>query len=531
MEKAKQILNLQSVKTTDMNYILGGDRNQMQFLALEEMVAEDSWARVIDVFVDLLPLKDLGFKHAKLQKEGRPPYDPSQLLKLYLYGYKHSIRSSRKMEHACIVNVELWWLLKGLKPSFRSIAYFRKDNAAALKAAFRYFVIMLQDMELIEGETIAIDSFKVRAQNNFRKNYNQAKIDRHIEYIDTKIEQYQHELEQADAIEKEELKIKITKQRGRREKYEKIEEQLQECGDTQISTTDPDAKALRVNNNGTEVGYLIQAATDAKYKLFVHADIGGKNDKRELAPMSLEVKHLLDLRGFKTLSDAGYSTGDQFRICKEADIETYSAPMPTTSPSQDCIPTSEFTYNKINDCYICPSGEVMNKVGNSTTRRNYKAFIYKTTACRACSIREECTKNKQGRIIERTEYQDVIDENRERVLANRDYYKLRQQIIEHQFGVLKRQWGFTYTLLKGKNNVLSEVHLMMIIYNLTRMIKILGKEVLKRLLATLCASLFAYISTFITKSKPIWKNRKHLTFVLNLDFITVKQKRACATTL
>ena len=91
-----------------MNYILGGDRNQMQFMALEEMVSIDSWARVIDVFVDILPFGALGFKNAMLQKEGRPPYDPSQLLKLYLYGYKHSIRSSRKMEHACIVNVELW---------------------------------------------------------------------------------------------------------------------------------------------------------------------------------------------------------------------------------------------------------------------------------------------------------------------------------------------------------------------------------------------------------------------------------------
>jgi transposase len=99
-----------------MDYISGNDRNQMQFFALEELVASDSWARVVDLFVDLLPLQDLGFKHASLQNEGRPPYDPSLLLKLYLYGYKQSIRSSRKLEHACRVNIELWWLLKGLKP-------------------------------------------------------------------------------------------------------------------------------------------------------------------------------------------------------------------------------------------------------------------------------------------------------------------------------------------------------------------------------------------------------------------------------
>ena len=467
----------------------------MQFFALDEMVAVDSWARAIDIFVDLLPLKELGFKHTTLQKEGRPPYDPSLFLKLYLYGYKHSIRSSRKLEHCCKVNIEIWWLLKGLKPSFRSIAYFRKDNAAALKAVFRYFVIMLQDMELIEGQTIAIDSFKVRAQNNFRKNYSQKKIDRHIDYIDTKIEQYEQELEEADAAEKEQLRVKVTMQRQRRQKYEALERKLAESGDTQISVTDPEAKALRVNNNGTDVGYCIQAATDQKHKLFVHAEIGAITDKRELAPIALEVKHLLDLKHFNTLSDAGYSTGDQFEICKEAGVVTYSAPMPSTAPSSDCIPTSEFIYNREEDFYLCPTGQQMKQNGKPINRGNYLSYVYKTSSCQTCSIRQECTKNKLGRTIERSGYQDVIDENRERVLANPEYYKLRQQIIEHQFGILKRQWGFTFTLLKRKKNVMSEVHLLMMAYNLTRMIAIIGINEFKRRLGGLSAYLLALITT------------------------------------
>ena len=215
-----------------MDYVSGNDRNQMQFFALEEMAAVDSWARVIDLFVDILPLKDLGFKHASLQKEGRPPNNPSLMLKLYLYGYKHAISSSRKLGQSCSVNIELWWLLQGLKPSFRSIAYFRKENAAALKAAFRYFVIMLYELELIEGQTIAIDSFKIRAQNSIRSNFSQKKIGRHIEYIDNKIEQYEHELESADAIETEELTIKIDKQKETRQKYEAVEKKLIESKET-----------------------------------------------------------------------------------------------------------------------------------------------------------------------------------------------------------------------------------------------------------------------------------------------------------
>lgn len=495
-------------KQENMDYISGSDRNQMQFFALEEMVAQDSWARVIDLFVDMLPMKELGFKHTELRKEGRPPYDPSVFLKLYLFGYKYSIRSSRKLEHSCKVNIELWWLLKGLKPSFRTIAYFRKDNPAALKAAFRYFVVLLQDMGLIEGQTIAIDSFKIRAQNSIRNNYNQKKIDRHIDYIDARIEEYEQLMEKGDDLEKELLGVKITTQKERREKYEKLEAQLVENGDTQISVIDPDAKALHVSNNGTEVGYCIQAATDQKHKLFVHADIGAPTDKRELSPIALEVKHLLDLSQFNTLSDAGYSTGDQFQICKSAGIITYSAPMPSTSPSSDCIPTAEFIYNKENDCYICPAGNEMNKIGNGISRQNYTAYIYKTTSCKTCSIRQDCTKNKAGRVIERTQYQDVIDENKERVLSNRDYYKLRQQIIEHQFGVLKRQWGFTFTLMRRKVNVLSEVNLLMTVYNLKRIISIIGTDEVKKRLKAFSTHFFTFFESICMNTKPKWTCRK-----------------------
>ncbi len=289
-----------------------------------------------------------------------------------------------------------------------------------------------------------------------------------------------------------------------------------ESGDTQVSTTDNDARMMHLGNNGTEVSYCIQAATDKKHKLFVHAD-AGPLDKRKLAPMALAVKHLLDLKTFNTLSDAGYSSGDQLQICKSAEIITYSAPMPTTAPSYNCIPTAEFVYDKQKDCYICPAGKVLNKAGNYTQRNTYKAFMYKTQACQTCAIRQECTKNKSGRIIERTEYQDVIDENKERVRKNRDYYKLRQQIVEHQFGIFKRQWGFSFTLMRGKQNVLSEVHLLMIVYNLKRTISILGgiKGLRERLKNFVILILFGQPKRLVHDIRKIWKMSSTLIRVSN----------------
>ena len=131
--------------------------------------------------------------------------------------YKHGIRSSRKLEHACKVNVELWWLLNGQVPSDRTIAAFRKENSKAFKNAFRHFVLMLKDWKLIDGETIAIDSFKIRAQNSLKNNFNQKKIDRHIEYIDNKIAEYEQQLDREENSEKkEELTTKISNQQSKK---------------------------------------------------------------------------------------------------------------------------------------------------------------------------------------------------------------------------------------------------------------------------------------------------------------------------
>lgn len=183
-----------------MDFIQGFDREQLIMMGFESNVAFDSWARIVDFFVDALPINELGFKNI-LQSEGRPPYKAADLLKLFLFGYKNKLRSSRELEKACKVNLEVIWLLKGLKPSTRKIAYFRKNNSNAFKQAFRYFVLMLKDWDLIDGQTIAIDSFKIRAQNSLKNNFNQKKLDRHFTYIDDKIKLFEKQLDLNDDID------------------------------------------------------------------------------------------------------------------------------------------------------------------------------------------------------------------------------------------------------------------------------------------------------------------------------------------
>ncbi len=462
------------------------DRFQLTIIDLESMVSQNSYARLVDLFVDSLPLDQLGFTHVNHETTGRPPYHPSILLKLYMYGYRHGIRSSNKLHQACLVNVEVWWLLKGLKPSARTICYFRKNNAKAFKKAFQHFVLLLKEWKLIDGETIAIDSFKIRAQNSLKNNFNQKKIDRHIEYIDNKIAEYQQQLNEEDGIEDaEDLEEKIKYQNLKKLRYQAIEQQLNESGQTQISLIDPDSRSVILHRNIVNVGYNVQAGCDSKHKLFTNAQTGSVNDTHALASMALEAKELLGLEKMNTLTDKGYTTGSEIAECTKNGITTYSSPKEHSSQKNGLYDMQIFEYDERADTYTCPAGKLLKTNGRWYNKNGHKVKHYKTKACKACELREQCTKNKNGRFIERNFYQPDIEENKKRVEANPHYYRQRQQITEHQFGTLKRQWHFTHTIVKGKENVLAEVYLNFSIYNLIRCIQILGIDELKNKLKKL----------------------------------------------
>jgi len=480
-----------------MDFIQGFDRDQLQMMNFDSFVKNDSWARVVDLFVCILPLADLGFKDTPAD-EGRPPFDPSDLLKLYLYGYKNHLRSSRKLAHACEVNMEVIWLLKGLRPSARKIAYFRKNNAKAFKKAFRHFVVLLKEMGLIDGKTIAIDSFKIRAQNSLKNNFNQKKIDRHLEYIDNKIEQYQQEIEQEDELDKQaELKQKIDCQNQKKDNYKFIEKQLEESGESQISLSDPDARSVILHRNVVNVGYCVQAGCDGKHKLFINNDTGTVNDTHALSPMALEAKELLDVENMDVITDKGYTTGKHIDICGKNGITTYCSPKAHSSQNNGLYDMQIFEYNKQNDYYTCPAKQMLKTNGTVYNKNKHLVKHYKNRqACKTCSLRVQCTTNKNGRLIERSIYQEALQKNQKRVEENPNYYRLRQQITEHQFGTLKRQWGFTYTLMKGKENVLSEVNLMMICYNLRRLISIYSIDQLKTMLRSFDFDLFNIFESF-----------------------------------
>jgi len=469
-----------------MQYIQGLDRNQMFMLSLEEAISQDSFVRALDVFVDLMDMESFGFTHTHCKEEGRPAYHPADMMKLYLYGYRHGIRSSRKLEREAKTNLEAIWLLKGKCPHYKTIANFRKDNKKAFRDVFRKFVLLLKEMDLVEGSTIAIDSFKVRASNSLKNNFIDKKLQRQLEYIDRQIKKYESEIEATDEQEERQaLEEKLQERKDKKAHYAEVKNQLEESGHQQISLTDPDSRSVVLHRNIVNVGYNIQAACDAKHKLLVDYDTGQVNDTHALAPMAIAAKELLGTETLTVLADKGYHTGEQLKTCRQHIIVTYVSPKAPATNANSGYPISMFTYNKQTDTYTCPQGHAMHSNGKwykhsdshrgRTPTHRFKRYL--TPACKSCPVRSECTNSKKnGRAIDRSEYAEFVEQNNERVNQNPDYYRQRQQITEHQFGTLKRQMGFTYTLVRGKPKVMGEIGLMFTVYNLVRCVRILGIE-------------------------------------------------------
>ncbi|MBE9481974.1 MAG: IS1182 family transposase, partial [Bacteroidetes bacterium] len=477
-----------------MKFITGTNRNQAILfpVSLEQSIDENNEVRIIDLFADSLPLQDYGFEMEYVEN-GRPAYHPSDLLKLYIYGYLNKTRSSRDLEKECKRNIEVIWLLKGLQPDHNTISNFRRDNPKAIKKVFQSTVKIAKHFDLIGGKLIAGDSTKFRAQNSKKNNFNQKKIDRHKAYIDNKLDEYNNQLSEADGDKKEQIKKEIENQNRRKDKYNQLEKQLKESGEPQISTSDSESRQMITRNNITEVAYNIQTTVDAKNNIPIDYKITNTNDSKAMGNMLQRAKSILRNNEFTTLYDKGYHTGAEFKTAADLGIEVMVAiPTVAANAPNHAYNIEHFTYNKKDDYYICPQGNRLLTTGTWHQTRTYRFKRYTTKSCMACSVKEQCSKAKYGKGIQRSEYQEYINKNKERIKQNKDYYRRRQAIVEHPYGTIKRQWGFNYILTKkGKKRASADVGLMFVAYNIRRIMNILGKNELKKYLKVLILLILA----------------------------------------
>lgn len=473
-------------------FITGENRNQFQFFCLEQAVDQDNEVRLIELFVHALQLKDFGFK-TDFVENGRPAYHPADLLKLFIYGYLNRIRSSRHLEKECKRNIELMWLMRGLAPDHNTIANFRKDNPKAIQKVFRATVQLAKHFDLIGGKLIAGDSTKMRAQNSKKNNFNPKKIERHIAYIDAKLEEYAGILaaEDGDAELKQEAQDKIQKHLCQKNKYEQMQQELIDSGDTQISTSDPDSRQMITRNNITEVAYNIQASVDAKHNIPIDYKVTNQNDSKAMGAMVRRAKKIIGKSDFTALYDKGYHTGTEFSYAHQHGIEVIVAfPQVAAHAPDTAFDVEHFHYDTDLDHYTCPEGQILSTNGRSYNKTNGKTVNkvkhYKTKECLNCPSFAQCTKNKEGRLIERSEHMDLIDANKKRLHENMELYRRRQAIVEHPFGVIKRQWDFYYIMTKKTlKHAQADIGMIFTAYNLRRIFNIIDKNLLQSYLKEL----------------------------------------------
>ena len=480
------------------NYKEGLNRNQQLLFppSLDEYVDKDNPVRAIESYVDTIDLADLGVFTSSGSSDGQPAYHPALLLKIYLYGYFNSIRSSRKLEREIKRNVEMMWLCAGLTPGYKTIANFRKDNPKVLKQLFRDFVILCRSVDLIDGAVVAIDGAFLRANASKNQLISEKVTTKDLNLVDDKIKEYLSSLEYSDTCENEKTKPIVREQRldrlnKRKAKLDADLGILQEHQANQYCKSDPDA-TLMTKPAHHVVAYNSQIAVDSKYKFIVATDISSKGvDYHQLYPMATQAKEATGNDQMKVGADAGYYNPKEIKRCIDEGLDVYVPIQDKQKKQKDTgrFARDAFTYDADNDCYICPNHKVIKRRKTIYENKGIVRFMYYGTGsvCKVCSLRSQClTDTANAKRIWRWEHEDIVTEHRTKMEApeGKKIIKQRGALVEHPFGTIKQKLGWSHYLVRGKVKVAGENALIMLTYNFRRLLNLIGITLFQKLIRT-----------------------------------------------
>ncbi len=471
-----------------MSYVRGEDRGQAALLpsALEDYVTADGPVRVIDAFVDGLDVRGLGFWRATPAGTGRPPYDPRDLLKLYVYGYLNEVRSSRRLERECRRNVELMWLLRRLAPDFKTIADFRRDNGAAIVGACRAFVLFCRDQGLFRARLVALDGSKFRAAASAKRIMGRREIAEEAARLDRRIADYLAGLDESDAREPDEAlnatAAALETLKARRAEPDRMAATLEAEERNTLVEGEADARPMGYGKGVKPPSYNVQTAVDADTGLIVHHAVTNEpNDTRQLHPMAKAAKETLGVERLTVVADAGYSNGAGAAAC-EADDITACAPANRTVNSQGngaLFDRSAFAYQPEADVYVCPNGRVL---ARKQMMRRDRLILYAASDCSDCPLKSRCT-TAERRFVTRHQHEEALERMNTRVKADPSLIRQRRCAAEHPFGTIKRMTAGGRFLTRGLKKVAGEAALSVLAYNIIRAINLAGARALRARLA------------------------------------------------
>jgi transposase len=466
-----------------MTHLTGHDRSQTLLLpeSLDDYVGPDNPVRFIEAFVGGLDLAAAGFARVQAKRTGRPGYAPADLLKLYIYGYLNRVRSSRRLEAETHRNVEVIWLLRHLKPDFKTIADFRRDNRHAFRPVFRQFVLLCRQLDLFGRELLAVDGTRIKAVNNKDRNFTRASLAKFIKLADAKLDDYLQRLDTSDAAEQaaggsrvKDLAEKIAALRGRRTRCQAMLAELERTGEDQISLTDPDSRAMAAHTR-VAVGYNVQVAVDSKHKLIVEQQVTNQVVDMGLLTSTAEpAKEILGVEQIAVVADRGYFKIEDIEACKKAGMQPYvPRPQRGSSVKAGLFRKDEFQYDPESNTMLCPAGQRLPPYSSSLLRGIKRINYANKQACRVCPIRSRCTR-RRFRAVLRLENEAVLDRMQARLAQRPEVLNQRRETVEHPFGTIKQWMNQGAFLMRGLEKVRGEFSLTALAYNLRRVLNIVS---------------------------------------------------------
>jgi transposase len=462
-----------------MAHVTGQSRYQATLFpeVLDEVIAADNQVRVTDAFVDSLDLARLEFCKVAAEATGRPPYDPRDLLKLYVYGYVNQIRSSRRLEREADRNVEVIWLINRVTPAFKTIADFRKDHPQAIVAVCRAFMRFCREQSLFGAELLAIDGTKIAAVASRKQVITPEQIKKRDAAIERKIAEYLATMDEADRQEEApepapvDVAAAVAALKAQRETLQRQAEELALEDRKQKVVGEPDAKLMRTPH-GHQVAYNAQIVVDAEHKLIAAFELTNDgNDQQQLHPMAVEGKAAVGASEVTVVADTGYSNGEHGALCAQDGITAIVPRAETVNPKgKQYLGRDRFSYDRESDSWRCPAGETLSLYKTSHAQKKKE---YTTAACHNCPLRPQCTKAQQ-RVIVRGFYEDDRAAMHQRAMADPAWMKHRRELAEHPFGTMKWLMGHPRFLVRGLKKAKAELALTVLSYNLKRVTSILG---------------------------------------------------------
>ncbi len=467
-------------------FIEGWHRGQTALLpeCLDDYIGEQNPVRVIDAFVDFLDLASLGFD-VEPEATGRSGYHPALLLKIYIYGYLNQVQSSRRLERECARNLELIWLTGRLKPDFKTIADFRKDNGPAIQKVCREFIAFCRGLNLLDASIVAIDGSKFKAVNAKARSFTREKLRRKLGEIDAAIARYLAELDRADEVLNKtgttvpdtslsRAMKKLAHLKKEASNLRAIEQRMDMTGETQVSLTDPDARAMATTSKQPRViGYNVQTAVETKHHLIVAHEVTTNGyDRDALAMMARAAQKAMASDEIEAIADKGYYKGEEIVACEQDGIAvTVSKPHTSNAAAQGRFDRADFRYHAEDNVYICPAGKRLTyRFTNEEAGKTLHS--YWTDACAACAIKGKCTTAKERR-IRRWEHEAILERVQKRLDDDPGKIPLRSKTVEHPFGTIKSWMGATHFKMKTLKHVATEMALHVLAYNMTRVLAIL----------------------------------------------------------